>query len=82
MVYPWVAMLPEPEFGTETVRRTIKGTFVEFVPEALCRTILVAPGMIRSCALTVKFVNRRFIQFLKMAASIPVALADAFALGP
>jgi hypothetical protein len=75
-------MPPDTVFGTETVRRTIVMTFVKFGFEALCRTILVAPEMIPPYTVPVKFVNRRFIPFLKMAAAIPVALAGAFALGP
>ena len=82
MVHRWMAMSPETEFGSETVRRTIKITFVKFVLEALCRAIPVAPNMIRPQSHTVKFVNRRFVPFLKMAAAVPAALAGAFALGP
>lgn len=51
-------------------------------PEVLGRTIVAVPATISLAAVPVKFVRRRFVPFLEVAAAILMALADALALGP
>jgi hypothetical protein len=55
---------------------------VEFGLETVYRPIIVALGMISPSTVPLKFVNRRFIPFIKLAAAIPMTLADSLALGP
>ena len=52
---------------------------VESMLEALHRPIVL---MITPTVAPIKFVDSRFIPFLKMAAAIPVTFATAFAPGP
>jgi hypothetical protein len=57
---------------------------VEFGLEPVCRAIVVIVTLeITTPTMTpVKFVMTRFIPFLKLAAAIPMTLADSLALGP
>ena len=66
------------------VRCPIMMPLVEFWLEAVHRSmvVMVALMMIAPPVAPVKFVDSRFIPFLKMAAAIPVTVADSFTPGP
>lgn len=78
------SMPPVAEFVPISVRRTVVLSPVEFGLETVHRPIvvLVTLGMITPAVVPVKFVNSRFIPFLKMAAAIPMTSTATFALGP
>jgi hypothetical protein len=56
------------KFGLETVHRPI--------------VVVVTLRIITPAMTPIKFVMSRFIPFLKVAAAIPMTLADSLALGP
>jgi hypothetical protein len=79
-------MVPVTPFGkTRTPEATLFVNLMMFLlmgPEVWVRMMRGGAGTIKPVAVPVKFVNLGFIPFLKVAAAIRVALADAFALGP
>jgi hypothetical protein len=83
------SMAPVTVFGPKAGRYTIMMPSVIFVLEPVCRTIIamVTLGLISPAAVPVKFVNRGFIPFLEVAATVPTtaihaAIAASFALSP